>query len=207
MDHLKRNDLMEAMQSAYRKGHSTETVLLKVTTDIRNAIGRQEVVVLALLDLSAAFDTVDVETLISTLMSLGVTGSALRWLQSYLTEREQIVAVKGGRSAPKQVVCGVPQGSVLGPLLFSIYTLPLSRLLRSLGIEFHQYTDDLQLYISTKPEKLPEAVAQLEECICVVEQWMNKNHLKLNCAKTDFSIFGSKRTLSYSLCNASSHPR
>eukprot|EP00914_Ancora_sagittata_P006324 GHVO01012833.1.p1 GENE.GHVO01012833.1~~GHVO01012833.1.p1 ORF type:complete len:149 (+),score=12.30 GHVO01012833.1:1032-1478(+) len=83
MEHLKRNDLMEAQQSAYRKVHSTETALLKVTTDIHNAIGRQEIVSLALLDLSAAFDTVNTEQLLSTLMSLGVVGSALSWLWSY----------------------------------------------------------------------------------------------------------------------------
>lgn len=194
-DHLNRNDLMEPLQSAYRRNHSTETALLKVTTDIRLAIGRHEVVAMAFLDLSAAFDTVDIEMLTTTLMNLGVTGLALQWLRSYLINREQVVSVKGARSPSEKLVCGVPQGSVLGPVLFSIYTLPLAALLRQLGVQFHQYADDLQLYISTTPEQLSQAVTQLEECIHSVERWMNHHHLKLNSAKTDFTILGSKRTL------------
>ena len=194
--HLRDNNLEEPQQSAYRKGHSTETALLKVTTDIRLAIGERKVVAMALLDLSAAFDTVSSELLLSTLASLGVVGTALQWLRSYLTDRRQSVVVSGSCSSSQNLVCGVPQGSVLGPLLFSIYTTPLASLLRGHeGVHFHQYADDLQIYVSAEPEDLPDAVRRLEECIACVESWMNQNELKLNNSKTDFILYGHKPTI------------
>ena len=122
-------------------------------TDIRLAIGRREVVAMSLLDLSAAFDTVNSKFLLSTLSSLGVTATALQWFRSYLTHRRQSVTVKGVCSSSQNLKCGVPQESVLGPLLFSVYTIPLASLLRSHdGVHFHQYADDLQVYVSAKPE-------------------------------------------------------
>ena len=135
------------MQSAYRKHCSTETALLKVQDDILKNLDKRKGVVLLLLDLSAAFDTVDHGTLINTLKNeVGVTGECLAWIQSYLEERQQRVIIDN-RSDSRTLKCGVPQGSVLGPLLFSIYTIPLAAIMRKHGILYHLYADDTQLYL------------------------------------------------------------
>ena len=115
----------ELLQSAYSQYHSTETALTKVHNDIMLAMDNQKVVLLLLLDLSAAFDTVDHAILLARLHNrFGVSGTALQWFQSYLTGRSQAVSVQGNRSSSKVLQCGVPQGSVLGPILFCCYTAP-----------------------------------------------------------------------------------
>ena len=120
------NDLYLPNQSSYRKNHSTETALLKVTNDILLNMNKQRVTLLVLLGLSAAFDTVDHNILMSSLSMLGLEGTALKWLSSYLTGRYQRISVRGCQSEKFNVNCGVPQGSYLGPLLFTIYTRSLT---------------------------------------------------------------------------------
>ena len=119
--HLSEHDLYPLLQSAYRRGHSTETALLKIYNDILMAMNRQEVVLLVLLDLSAAFDTVEHSVLLSRLStSFGVRGTAQEWFASYLSGRSQRVSLSGKRSESLQLNQGVPQGSCLGPLLFTL---------------------------------------------------------------------------------------
>ena len=113
--------LSEPNQSAYRTGHNTETALVRVQHDILNAIGGQQAVLLVLLDLSA-FDTVSHAELISTLQRLGITGRALQWFTSYLTDREQYIQIGLSKSPSEPMRFGVPQWSVIGPILFTIYT-------------------------------------------------------------------------------------
>ncbi len=113
------NDFNDHMQSAYWKYHSTETALVKVHNDIMETIDGGSCVILVLLDLSTAFDTVDHEILLHRLEKrLGVTGSALLWFKSYLSSRRQRVYIKGTSSDDRPIKYGVPQGSILGPKLF-----------------------------------------------------------------------------------------
>jgi retron-type reverse transcriptase len=126
-------------------------------------------VLLVLLDLSAAFDTIDHEILLKRLHDIaGVEGSALKWMRSYLTGRFQKVIIEDceSKSVPLQV--GVPQGSVLGPLLFLAYILPLRHLIRKFGVSYHGYADDTQLYIECDPkstDSLKASLETLEDCI------------------------------------------
>ena len=125
------NDLNESLQSAYKKHHSCETALLRVPNDILKSIDDKQCVVLLLLDLSAAFDTVDHKILLHRPRSrFGIKGKALSWLQSYLTDRSQSVQIDGFTSSVRPLRFGVPPGSVLGPLLYLLYTAPLGDLIR-----------------------------------------------------------------------------
>ena len=147
---------------------------------------------MAMLDLSAAFDTVNHSIATDILSSLGVEGVALRWFASYLLDRNQAVQVKGQRSAQRPLATGVPQGSVLGPVLFSLYTKSIGDLLRRHGVSYHLYADDSQIYVTTTISEIDDAQRRLEECLVDVQRWMVSHSLKLNPEKTEFVIFASR---------------
>jgi hypothetical protein len=167
--------------------------LLRIQNDIIKAVGEQKVVLLTMIDLSAAFDTVNHECLLSTLQELGIQDTALRWFHSYLTCRQQRINVMGTCSESKDLTCGVPQGSVLGPILFTVYTSSLGRLIREEQLQYHIYADDTSIYLSIKPENLIDGIRQIERCVARVQQWMRKFQLKMNSDKTEFMIISSKR--------------
>ena len=122
LDYLSTADLLPDVQSANRAHHSTETAVLKVLGDILRAVNSGDLAALTLLDLSAAFDTVDHVTLLQRLrISYGLGGRVHDWSQSYFSGRFQFVCCGGSSSTPTQLICGVPQGSVLGPILFLLY--------------------------------------------------------------------------------------
>ena len=124
--HLLSNSLSSSFQSAYRMFHSTETTLLGIHNDLILAMDRGEVTSLILLDLSAAFDTVDHSILFHRLQHwFGLQGTSLDWFSFYLTSRSQAVSIQNSTSSFSNLSCGIPQGSVLGPLLFTLYTTPL----------------------------------------------------------------------------------
>ena len=123
-------------QSAYREGYSTETALVSTLDNIFSSIDNGKACLSVCLDLSAAFDTVDHQLLLSRLAnSFGVSGTALNWLASYLRDRNQQVGIGTARSEPTVCTAGVPQGSVLGPLLFTVFTSPISRIANHFGIQ------------------------------------------------------------------------
>ena len=183
-------------QSSYRKNHSTETALLKVTNDILLNMNKQHVTLLVLLDLSAAFDTVDHNIQMSSLGMLGLEGKALEWFSSYLTGRYQRISVRGRQSEKFNVNCGVPQGPCLGPLLFTIYTRSLFDIIENHLPDVHCYADDTQLYVSFSPKDElgpDDALAAMERCVEEIRRWMIRNRLLMNNDKTEFLLIGTKQ--------------
>ena len=145
--YLTTNGLFAKMQSAYREHHSAETAFLRVVNDIHQAIDNKCEAVLVLLNLSAAFDTIDHAILLDRLRDrYGFSGTVLRWIESYLKGRPQCIVLDKILSRPRYLSCGVPQGSVLGPLLFSLYIAPLEDIISAHGLDAMMYADDTQLY-------------------------------------------------------------
>ncbi len=142
-----------------------------VTEALRIAEADSKSSVLILLDLFAAFDIVNHQILLSTLSSLDITGIPLRWFESYLTGRSFEVAWGGEVSRTHQPVTVVPQGSVLGPLLFSTYTTSLGPIIKSHGFSYHCYADDTQLYLSFRPDD-PTVAAGISGCLVDITAWM-----------------------------------
>ena len=172
---------------------------MKAHNDIVSAIDNQSYIILLLLDLSAAFDTVDHKILLQRLScSFGINGKALRWLKSYLENRKQVVNVKGATSCSKDLRCGVPQGSVLGPILYVLYTSPLGDIVRSHGLSCHFYADDTQLYCSFKLHDQAASVQAIESCLNDIDAWMLANMLKLNRDKTELLVIGPKHKVNLS---------
>ena len=152
---------------------------------------------LNLLDLSAAFDTIDHDILLNRLKtSFGISGTALLWFQSYLSGRKQKIKVKNVYSDEVTVLYGVPQGSVLGPVLFTLYILPLSNIIKTSNLNFHSYADDTQTYKSIQIEDIYNQVEQTSNTIASIKHWMNRNKLKLNESKTEYMIAGKPSVLS-----------
>ena len=188
-------------QSAYKVAHSTEIALLEVQSDILNAIDKQESVLLLLLDLSAAFDMVDHVILLSRLNTrYGIKGNALHWFASYLKEHRQFIQVENIRSSSVELQWGVPQGSILGPILYTLYTAPLGDIIRKHGLQFHLYADDCQIYVSFKPGPDGESAAMLkmEACAKEIYGWMACNRLKLN---REFLVIHAKHRPRPSMCD------
>jgi len=146
---------------------------------------------------SAAFDTIDHIILITRLSSwFGIQGSVLHWFESYLTSRSFRVKCDKDFSSEHISYCGVPQGSVLGPLLFVMYTNPLSTLISSLSLNHHLYADDTQLFFSFHPRNFDSSISHLQTVLQLISSWMSANLLTLNSPKTEFLIIGLKQQLS-----------
>ena len=149
--------------------------------------------ILLMLDLSAAFDTIDHSIMLQRRQQMfGVKAEALDWIRSYLTRRTQRVDVKGAKSEPKVLTYALPQGSVLGPQGYPLYSKPIGNIVRAHGLEYHCYADDSQIYIVIKRSTITDTISPVEACVSDIQQWMEKNLLKLN-EKPEVLLISSKR--------------
>ena len=163
--------------------------------DILQSLDQNEVAVLVLLDLSAAFDTIDHDTLLHRLEhQFGIGDKSLSWMRSYLTDRYQTLCIDGNMSKPVRLCFSVPQGSVLGPKFYTMYTKPLGLICKKYGLRHHFYADDSQVYTSFKPIddlSKTETLRRVEMCLKEILIWMHTNMLKLNSDKTEMIVFAS----------------
>ena len=182
------NNLLYEFQSGFRKSYSTDTCLINLIDHIKRANSEGQYAGMVLLDLQKAFDTVDHDILCKKLESMGFNFTG--WFKSYLKGRTQTVIANGVSSEPGTVNCGVPQGSILGPLLFLCYVndMPIS-----VRCKLLLYADDSALIVSgSDPEKIAEELSkELESC----QQWLRDNKLSLHLGKTEAMIFGTKNKL------------
>jgi hypothetical protein len=185
--------------SAYRSHRSTETVLIRLHNDVLMTMEKQEVMALAAIDLSAAFDTVDHQTLLNVLHKrLGVADKALKWIENYLRPRSFQVQVNGTLSSKRELNFSVPQGSCAGPVLYNIYVSTLEQDIKHYCMGLIGYADDQLTYRAFKAGSQAseiKTVSELEKCLADINSWMSKNRLKMNPGKTEFILFGSRQQL------------
>ena len=192
--YLNLNNLMDCYQSGFRSQHSTATALLKVTDDLFQGIDESKISLLVLIDYSKAFDRVNHNILLAKMESLGISNSAIHWFTSYLSNRTQRVVVDSDSSSWITLANGVPQGSILGPLLFTILVSDIHKYISS-G-KHHMYADDVQVYHQTTVENLPETISSVNENLIQISKFSSNNLLKINPNKSNFIIVGSHRSMS-----------
>ena len=182
--YFKQHGLLPSLQSPYRKHHSTEIAILKVVSDVLLAADRGDVALLGLLDLLAAFDTVDHENIINRLqMAFGIRGKELSWILSFTSQWTQTVSFNVTQLIKSAVVCRVLQSSVLWSVLFLLYTADVIGIARRHGITRHSYADDTELSIHTLAASCGAQIPRNTACIEELERWMSSNRLKLNVSK------------------------
>ena len=188
--YFRKNNLLYKFQSGFRSKFSTDTCLIHLTDFIRKEMDKGHIVGMILLDLQKAFDTVDHSILMMKLRSAGLGDDILRWFDSYLSDRQQLVDVSGTHSCFAHITCGVPQGSILGPLLFLIYVNDMSAVVKN---KLLLYADDSGILVSGKSKLYVESC--LKDDLHHVSQWLVDNKLSLHLGKTESILFGSKHRL------------
>ncbi|KAF2357418.1 Reverse transcriptase domain [Trinorchestia longiramus] len=188
--HLDKSNLLHPNQYAYRKHTSIRDALLNITEKIYSDINTKNVTLLLLLDLSKAFDSVGHTRFLQKISNLGI---ATQWFQSYLANRSHAVRLESTISSPIKNDFGVPQGSILGPLLFTIFINDFPSMPSNTRIS--TYADDAQIALTSAPVKLSLTKSNAEILLKHVKSWYDQNGLKLNASKTQFIIFGSKNTV------------
>ena len=176
--------------------------MIKVQNDILSALDAGSSAILLMLDLSAAFDTIDHDILLSRLCNVyGITGNTLDWFRSYLTGRIQRVVIENAVSGDQELGFGVQQGSVLGPKIYCMYTKPVSDIIQRHGLSHHSYADDTQLYMTMdhSNNNWRDGLPRIQLCVSEIREWMNQNMLKLNDDKTELIVFTSKYKRSVTL--------
>ena len=188
---LNENGILGVYQSASRPCHSAEIALLRIHSDVAQAIDARRGVLLVLFDLTAAFDTINHDILQCRLYGYGIHCEVHAWLASYLYGRTSAVHVGKEVSECTVMRSGVPQGSVLGPVLFNAYIAPLTNLLNRHVVHHHLYADETQLYVDFPPFDHTNALIRMEACISEVKTWLYDNGLVLNESKTEAIVIHS----------------
>ena len=190
---LNKHKLLFHSQYGFREKHSTNLAIMELVTKITQAIENKEYTIGVFLDLSKAFDTVNHNILLHKLEHYGIRGVALDWFKNYLSNRIQVVKYNSSRSDSLEIKCGVPQGSVLGPLLFLIYMNDIGKCSRLLS--FISFADDTNLFLSHRDAYTLSNTMNQE--LKNITTWLSTNKLSLNVNKTHFMIFKTKnRTFS-----------
>ena len=186
--YLSNNVILEPNISAYHKGHSTTTAMLAMRDNIITAMNKGEITIAVMTDFSKAFDTVAYETVLQKLHQFGFSKHALKWFASYLSKRKQFVQIDDRESSELEVTFGVPQGLILGPVLFNLYVNDLAKNLPT-PVKAHQYADDTTLYAHCKPSSIDQCYAEIQEAIDELSSWSSHNNLVLNSTKTRTMLF------------------
>ena len=188
--HMDRNNLHNPNQYGYKKNHSTETLLLEIVDQTLIGYDKNSATVLVLLDMSAAFDTVDLKKLLDILENkIGLKGVALKWFQSFLLGRKQKVKINGFTSELLYTLYGVPQGSVLGPVLFNIYVASLSSVIEGLDMFTSTYADDTNARIKLSLQfQYFNISIRIPALLKEIHKWMNSYFLKLNPTKSEIIL-------------------
>ena len=184
-DFLQAHNILFQNQFGFRKNNSTTFALIEITEKIKETIDNKKYGCGIFIDLRKAFDTVNHEILLRKLEHYGIRGKAQVWFKSYLTNRKQYVSSNGASSELKQITCGVPQGSCLGPLLFLIYINDLPNI--SEVLHFYLFADDTNIYYEAETMKELETVINKE--LKKLDTWLIVNRLSLNIAQTNFLVF------------------
>ena len=190
-NHLMQWNLLEEKQGGFRPGYSTVSTCSYFTNDLYTANNNNEITIAVFIDAMKAFDTVNHQILLKKLKKYGIDGNILRWIEGYLTDRKQCTIANNIVSSNENIVCGVPQGSVLGPLLFLIYINDISSVIRNSKISM--YADDTVVYISHT--NMNNAIALIQSDLTSVYTWCNSNKLTINCKKTKFCLFGMRSAI------------
>lgn len=190
--YLHNNNILSSFQSGFRPGHSTVTALNKVCEDIRYGVDNQQVTILALLDFSNAFNTVDSDILLGILRSINFSPKTTEWFYSYLHGRTQRIKFDGKQSSQCNISAGVPQGGVLSPLLFSIFINTLTQHIRS---SYHLYADDLQIYETAPINDIPRAIDNINSNLQIINNWSKSFGLSVNPSKSKVCMFGTSKQL------------
>jgi len=189
--YLEQNEMLSNHQSGFRNNHSCVTALIDVVEDIRAKIDCDSICILTLLDHTKAFNCVEPEISCFKLYNnFNFSASATQLIRSYLSQRKQNVCVNNSMSSPLNVTKGVPQGSILGPLLFNLYINDLPEVLHSANI--HIYADDIQLYMFCDKNSISQCINNLNDELERVNEWALKNHLCINPSKSKCLLIGKK---------------
>lgn len=203
MPYVENNHLLPDYQSAYRKGFSTETALVKLQNDVLCNMEKQRVTALVCVDLSAAFDTVNHDILLDVLENkFGLSSTALTWFENYLRPRSAKVQIGEKYSKPIDLSFSVPQGSLCGPILYTVYASTLPDHIGHFNVSILGYADDHSIYDAFDANSRAEMCAtikNLELCLVQVNDWMNLNRLKMNTTKTEHNCRNVTLTLSQSV--------
>ena len=182
------NNLLDSKQGGFRPGHSTISTTAFYINDLYEAMNKNELTISVYIDAMKAFDTVNHEILLKNIKYFGIIGKNARWIENYLSDRKQCTYANNKLSDEDIITCGVPQGSVCGPLLFLLYINDISKVLSNCKVSL--YADDTVLYYSGK--NMEDVVKVIQADLIRLKSWCNRNRLTINCKKTKYCVYGMR---------------